>query len=100
MQARHSVRGVTLIEMMVVLAILGVTLGVVGIATIGLRPPLESGWRAEFRHARAEAIRTSRRTRASPDSGVNLSPLPSPVVFLPDGRALGSGVDPLTGAPR
>jgi hypothetical protein len=50
--------------------------------------------------ARAQAIRTSRPVRASmsTESGSDGVPLVAPL-FLPDGRAIGPGADPLTGVP-
>lgn len=97
---RSPNRGVTLIEMLVVLTLLGVMFGVAGVAASSLRSPPESVWAGELRRARTEAIRRGHRVRASPRGGATLSPLPAPVAFLPDGRALGPGVDPLTGIPR
>jgi len=93
--------GFTIVELMVVIAILGLTLAVSGLALASLRAPPESAWIRELRRARVEAIRTGVAARAA-------SPLPpltalhrsGPPLFLPDGRALGPGVDPLTGAPR
>jgi prepilin-type N-terminal cleavage/methylation domain-containing protein len=79
---------VTLLELVVALAILGLILGVSGLALASLRPPAASEVTRVRQQARAEAIRTGTAVRA--DS----------VLFLPDGRALGPGVDPLTGAVR
>lgn len=97
---RERVAGFTLVELIVVLAILGLIVGMSGLALASLRAPRESQWLRELHRARAEAIRTGRPVRALvlSDSGANLSPLSSPL-FLPDGQALGPGVDPLTGLP-
>ena len=87
--------GVTLIELLVVVAIIGVVFGITG-----LRAPRDSEWVRELRRAREEAIRTGEPVRAhalGPPSSA-LARL-RPPLFLPDGRALGPGVDPLTGAP-
>ena len=78
----------TLLELVVALAILGLILGVSGVALASLRPPAGSEVARARQRARAEAIRAGTAVRA--DS----------VLFLPDGRALGPGVDPLTGAVR
>jgi prepilin-type N-terminal cleavage/methylation domain-containing protein len=80
--------GVTLVELLVVLALLGLVLGVSGLALASLRQPRESDELRDLRRARAEAIQT----------GVARSA--GGVLFLPDGRAIGPNVDPLTGAPR
>ena len=78
-------RGVTLVELLVVLALLGIVLSVSGLGLAGLREPFESAAAAQRRHARAAAIRFGAPVRADN------------VLFLPDGRALGPNVDPLTG---
>ena len=78
-------RGVTLVELLVVLTILGLILGICGLAFGSLQAPRESQELTDLRRAHVEAIqagapRTTHHVR-----------------FLPDGRAIGSGVDPLTG---
>ena len=92
--------GLTLVEVMVVIAILGLIVGVSGLAFSSLRAPRQSGWSAALRRARAQAIQTGRpvRTVVPTDTARYRSPLPAPL-FLPDGRAVGPGADPLTGAP-
>ncbi len=80
--------GVTLVELLVVLAVLGLVLGVSGLALAGLREPRESDELRDLRQARAEAIRSGAPRTAHG------------ALFLPDGRAIGPNVDPLTGAPR
>jgi hypothetical protein len=96
--------GTTLVEMIVVLALLGVILGVSGVTLASLRQPGDAHAVHELRGARAEAIRTGRPVHVlgvPGDSVASHIPRPPPLVtFLPDGRALGPGVDPLTGAPR
>jgi prepilin-type N-terminal cleavage/methylation domain-containing protein len=81
--------GVTLVELVVVLLVLGLLGGMSGLAVSSLRPPPEAPREALLRHARAEAIRTGRSVRIAGDA--------APAAFLPDGRAIGMGVDPLTG---
>lgn len=95
MNAR-SVRGFTLIEMMVALAI--VALGA-GLATVAfgvlLDRPQDSSWSqvGRLRAAQRSAVFDARPVLAYPDSDQT----DTTVLFLPDGRAVGSGVDPLTG---
>ena|SRR5436309_1208561 len=91
--------GVTLVEMLVVLTIIGLMFVVSGLAFTSLRAPRESEWVRELRRARQEAIRTGKPVRATellPPSTAHHRLLPP--LFLPDGRAIGPGVDPLTGA--
>jgi prepilin-type N-terminal cleavage/methylation domain-containing protein len=83
-------RGVTLIELVVVLAILGVLSGVTAAAFGGLRRPEAGTWSSEVSRARAAAIRSGRRVVVQGDRGTR-------AVLLPDGRAVGAGLDPLTG---
>lgn len=82
--------GVTLVELLAVLLVLGLMLGVTGLALGSLRRPTQSERVRDLEHARSAAIRTGVATSVRVDSSV--------VRFLPDGRALGPGVDPLTGA--
>ena len=79
--------GVTLLELLVVLTVIGVVLGVTGLALASLQAPRESEEIAALRKTRAEAIHSG-----APRTTQH-------VLFLPDGRAIGPGVDPLTGAP-
>jgi prepilin-type N-terminal cleavage/methylation domain-containing protein len=79
-------RGVTLVELLVVLALLGLLLGVSGLALASLREPRETDELRELVRARAEAVQ----------SGVPQTA--RGVLFLPDGRAIGPNVDRLTGA--
>lgn len=81
--------GVTLVELVVVLLVLGLLVGMSGLAVSSLRPRAEAPREAALRRARAEAIRTGRSVWIVGDT--------APAVFLPDGRAIGSGLDPLTG---
>ncbi len=90
MRAQCAVRrasGITLLEMLVVLTVLGVVLGVTGLAIESLRAPRESQELRDLRRARAGAIQSGAPRTAH---GVR---------FLPDGRAIGPGVNSLTGEP-
>lgn len=84
-------RGVTLVELIVVLAILGLTAAVSAVALMSLRPPRAAEHRRALTTARAAAVDSAVEV-VVPDSAGR-------VRFLPDGRAAGPGVDPLTGIP-
>ena len=85
-------RGFTLVEMIVSLALLGLLSGLAA-ATLGGQRRTERETRAEaLAGARERAIRTGTRVRLDHAGGES-------VLFLPDGRAVGVGVDPLTGGP-
>ena len=94
-QSGELFAGFTLVEVLLVITILGLVFGVSGLAFFSLRVPRESDWIRDLRLARAQAIRTGHPVSARDDR----SPLTGHVLFLPDGRALGTGIDPLTGAP-
>jgi prepilin-type N-terminal cleavage/methylation domain-containing protein len=87
--------GVTLVELLIVIAILGLIFGVSGLAFMSLRLPRGSEWMRQARAARARAIREGIPT-AFPTARPPVRPS---ALFLPDGRAIGPGADPLTGAP-
>jgi prepilin-type N-terminal cleavage/methylation domain-containing protein len=78
-------RGVTLVELLVALTILGVLLGVTGLALGSLQAPRQAQELIDLREARTKAIRSGVARRVHG------------VLFLPDGRAIGGAVDPLTG---
>jgi hypothetical protein len=78
--------------LLVVLLLLSLLLGVTGLAVGSLRAPGRSSRVRVMEAARATAIRSGRPVALTGDSGT--------VRFLPDGRALGPGVDPWTGAPH
>jgi prepilin-type N-terminal cleavage/methylation domain-containing protein len=84
----RGARGVTLVELLVALTILGVVLGITGLALGSLRSPRESEQIMNLRRARIQAIQ----------SGIPRTT--HHVRFLPDGRAIGPAVDPLTGIPH
>jgi prepilin-type N-terminal cleavage/methylation domain-containing protein len=86
--AVRSARGFTLIEVIVVVTVLGVILGVTGLALGSLQTPRESQLTMNLKKARTEAIQSGTPRTAH---GVR---------FLPDGRAIGPDVDPLTGIHR
>jgi hypothetical protein len=79
--------GITLFELLVVLTVVGLMLGVSGLALGSLKVPRESATVIALRRARAAAIHSGAPRTAH---GVR---------FLPDGRAIGDDVDALTGAP-
>ncbi|MGH7528906.1 MAG: pilus assembly FimT family protein [Gemmatimonadales bacterium] len=81
-------QGVTLVELIVVLAIVGLILGVSGLALGSLRSTPQSQRIIEIRQARFEAIHSGAPRTAH---GAR---------FLPDGRVIGADVDPLTGVPH
>lgn len=83
-------RGATLVELIVVLFVLGLMAGVSALALAGLRPPIDWSESHRLDQARAAAIRSGAAVSASRETGVVIR-------FLPDGRAVGAGVDPLTG---
>jgi len=82
-------------ELMVVVAILGLVVGMSGLAFVSLRLPRESEWMLQARAARARAIREGIPT-AFP---AGRPPVDPSALFLPDGRGIGPGADLLTGAP-
>lgn len=86
--------GFTLVEVIVVIAILGITLGVSGLALASLKAPRESEVVRQLRRSRENAILSG----IPIHTVMNHAPRTTHVLFLPDGRAVGLGVDPLTGA--
>ncbi|MEO8139368.1 MAG: prepilin-type N-terminal cleavage/methylation domain-containing protein [Gemmatimonadota bacterium] len=84
--------GVTLVELLVVLVLLGLMSGVSLLALPALRPPPDGEQIAQAQHARALAIRRGQEVVITIDS--------MSVRFLPDGWVLGGPFDPLTGAWR
>lgn len=85
-------RGVTLVEMLVVLLLLGIVTGISAVALGHLRVP-DQGKRARLlEQGRTRAIHSGQAVMIMTDSG-------EVVRFLPDGRAIGAGMDGLTGSP-
>jgi type II secretory pathway pseudopilin PulG len=78
------------VELITVLFVLGVMAGVSGLAVASLRPPTDSARNQRLDQARAAAVRSGKAGSVTLEKGVL-------VRFLPDGRAIGAGVDPLTG---
>jgi prepilin-type N-terminal cleavage/methylation domain-containing protein len=92
--------GVTLVELLIVIVILGLLFGVSVLAFVSARGERRSPWALALWQARAAAIRTGRPVRVNPRPPAIGNPASGPpVLFLPDGRAIGLGADPLTGAP-
>lgn len=85
-------RGVTLIELLVSLAIIGLAAGVTALAVGGLHSTPDSRRVEALGRARALVIRSGRASSISDSSGRTIR-------FLPDGRGIGPGIDPLTGEP-
>ena len=92
--------GVTLVELMVVLAILGVMAGVAGLAARSLeRTDPESLRAAAIADARRQALETRRPVPLAVEDGDSVRRM----IALPDGSVRGDaalGLDPLTGRPR
>lgn len=84
--------GVTLLELLVVLVVLALVAGVSGLGLMSLSPQPSAAAVRALVAARAAAIRSGVPVTVTTDSAA--------IRFLPDGRGLGPGVDPLTGAPR
>jgi prepilin-type N-terminal cleavage/methylation domain-containing protein len=85
-----SVRsGTTLLELIVVLAVIAVMLAIVPAAL--LRPPMGRSPIGEWALAERRAQRDGAPVAVRDSAG-------TPILFLPDGRAVGVGRDPLTGA--
>lgn len=84
--ARAPRRGFTLVEVIVAIAVLGVTLGVAGLAATGWSAVSEDDeWRSRLLHAESLAAREGRVVVVWPDSAHSTPP----ALRLPDGRRLG-----------
>jgi len=86
-----SSRGLTLVELCAVLVLMGIVLILSGMALTSLRSLPQSQRHQELRRASMQAIKSGQQTL--------LLTTEDTALFLPDGRAIGAGVDPLTGAP-
>lgn len=86
--------GFTLVEVLVLLAVLGISLLVVSLtlpAVFGRDDP--ERWSERLLEGQRRAVETGRPVVVQPDSAHRRAP----VLFLPDGRAVGPDADPLTG---
>ncbi len=84
--------GATLLELLVALVIVGVMAGLGALSVLSLRPGPRGAALDSMASARHRAIREAR--------PVVLRDGTRQLRFLPDGRVLGGGVDPLTGVPQ
>lgn len=94
---RPSVRsGTTLIELIVALAVLGIVLGISTAALGAIHHDSPAPRLVRMMAARARALRTGFAVRVDLPDSTGRGPSES-VLFLPDGRAVGADLDPLTG---
>ena len=91
-------RGLSLIELLVVLAILGLLVGIGALGLAGAKPAPGTTTAQMLARARSEAVRTGRATIVTIDSAGRHGP--TVIRFQPDGGAIGPGVDPWTGQVR
>lgn len=82
--------GFTLVESLIVVAVLSIVLGTVALSLPARSDAAASAARRELVRARAQALRSGQPVVAGDPA--------RPALFLPDGRALGHRVDPLTGS--
>jgi len=80
-----------MLELIVVVTVLGVLAGISGLAIASLKAPRESETTRLLRTARMQAIRTGRPVSLGVPHSTRI------ILLLPDGRALGQGLDQLTG---
>ena len=83
--------GFSLIELVVVILILGLMAGISGGALTSLRLPQSAVEQQHLSRARIRALTDGRPVALGQDSL-------APTLFLPDGRGIGAGIDPLTGS--
>ncbi len=85
-------RGFTLVEVIVVLTVLSIALSTAALSF----PAARSGTAADSGAAVLEAARVR---ALQSGQAVQAGSATDPVLFLPDGRVIGPGFDPLSGAP-
>lgn len=90
--------GTTLVELLIVLVILGLATSVVGIAPGWIAEAGDGRREESLARARLQAI--NQRREVTVMVATSADSIARPVVFFPDGRALGAPVDPLTGRRR
>lgn len=98
--ASPPVAGATLLELVVALFILSLVLGVTGLGLASLREPPEGEAARELASVRDSAIRLGAPVAVAlplPGARRGVTADTLQLLFLPDGRAVGPGVDPLTG---
>jgi len=88
--------GFSLIEMTVVLLLLALIAGVSVAALWSLRAPPDSSGVGPLLVGRTRALVTGVPVRIA-RRGSDRDSSPAQVLFLPDGRAVGNGVDPIVG---
>lgn len=97
MSGNASRRGVTLVELLVVLTILGLLAGIAGVAmAVGRQEPAVSGTAARIQDARRRALTERHAVTIS----FAVDSVPREATAFPDGTVVADGeieVDPLTG---
>jgi prepilin-type N-terminal cleavage/methylation domain-containing protein len=83
-------RGVTLVELVVAMLVMGLLSGLGALALRSLRPEPADPWSEAVARARAAAVRGGRAVSIVGDSGRT-------AFLLPDGRVVARGLDQLTG---
>jgi hypothetical protein len=100
MRARRRLEaGATVVELLVSLLVMGLLAGMAGLALTMTRPN-EDPVADRLASARALAVRSGRAVSVVADSTQPGGGTGGRVLFLPDGRAVGAGVDQLTGEVR
>jgi len=83
-------RGVTMVELVVALAVVGLLSGLALVGFRSVRPEPPAPWVVAADSARAAAVRTGRPAGITDTFGHR-------VLFLPDGSGIGRDVDPVLG---
>ena len=95
--------GYTMVEVIVALALLGLILGLSGVAVASLREPTGAAITRRLIAARDSALRTGKPVTVTVTVPVTIeyhALRTTHILFLPDGSALGAGVERLTGMPH